>query len=64
VLNRGGDPVGAARFPDLRSVPFAIAFLFSAIWLIGVGTRALRTRALRPARAPRAAVARLGPGRS
>lgn len=46
VLNRTSDARDAARFLDLRSVLFAVAFLFFAMWLIGVGARSLRTRAL------------------
>jgi hypothetical protein len=46
VLNRTGDAGDAARFLDLRSVLFAMAFLFFAMWLLGVGARSLQTRAL------------------
>ncbi len=46
VLNRRGDVEAAARFLDLHSVVFAMAFLFFATWLAGVGIRSLRTRAL------------------
>lgn len=46
VLNRTGDAGDAARFLDLRSVLFAMAFLFFATWLVGVGVSSLRTRAL------------------
>jgi hypothetical protein len=46
ALNRAGDPVDAARFLDLRTALFAIAFLFFAAWLVAVGATALRTRAL------------------
>jgi hypothetical protein len=46
VLNRTGDPAAAARFLDLRSALFAIAFVFFAIWLAGVGLRARATRML------------------
>lgn len=46
VLNRTGDDVDAARFLDLRSVLFAMAFVFFAVWLASVGARALTTGAL------------------
>jgi hypothetical protein len=46
VLNRTGDPVDAARFLDVRTVLFTIAFLFFATWLIATGLAALRSRAL------------------
>lgn len=46
VLNRTGDPVDAARFLDLRTVLFAMAFVFFAVWLASVGIRALETGAL------------------
>jgi hypothetical protein len=46
VLNRGGDPEAAARFLDLRTVLFGIAFLFFALWLLTIGGRVLRTGAL------------------
>lgn len=45
VVNRG-DAAGAAQFLDLRSVLFAMAFVFFALWLLGVGMRALRARSL------------------
>ena len=46
VLNRTGDDVDAARVLDLRSVLFAMAFVFFAVWLASVGARALATGAL------------------
>ena len=46
VFNRGGSPEDAARFLDLRTVLLMIAFVFFAVWLIGVGARIARTRAL------------------
>ena len=45
VLNRP-ESAGPAQFLDLRSVLFAIAFVFFAMWLLGVGVGVLRTRAL------------------
>ncbi len=46
VLNRAGDPTDAARLLDLRTVLLATAFLFFALWLVGVGVGSLRSRAL------------------
>ena len=46
ALNRTGAAADAARFLDLRSVLFAMAFLFFAMWLVGVGVRSFRTGAL------------------
>jgi hypothetical protein len=46
VLNRTADAGDAARFLDLRSVLFAMAFIFFAMWLVGVGAGSLQSRAL------------------
>jgi Domain of unknown function (DUF4386) len=46
VLNRTGNAEDAARFLDFRSVLFAMAFLFFAMWLVGVGVRSLQSRTL------------------
>lgn len=46
VLNRTGAAGDAAQFLDLRSVVFAMGFLFFAMWLVGVGARSLQTRTL------------------
>lgn len=47
ALNRGaGGADAAARFLDLRSVMFPLAYVFFAVWMIVFGTRALRGGAL------------------